>query len=587
MMETALPAWLGQRAAQWDGLPAGILLLSASGLTLYANRAAARLWQLEPGELIGQSLEYLEPGAWREVNRVFQTGAPVLAARLNLGGRQVAAHHFPLWDSGRVSLAASYLLEGLTERPPSLAPGPFHEVSAQLEVIMESSFDGLWICDREGVVARINQAALDLVGLPREEVEGRHVAELLREGNFQESVTLEAMKRGTTVTMMQHLKSGKKVLATGVPILDAAGQVAYVIINDRDITLLDRLRREVELSQAQLEHYRSELSRQRLQELDGQHYLCQSRPMRALYEQASRVAPTNSTVLISGESGVGKGILARFIHQASARSQGPFIRVDCAAIPPTLFESEMFGYAKGAFTGADAKGKLGLVELARGGTLFLDEIAEISLEAQVKLLRFLDERRFVPVGGTGEKELDTRVMAATNQDLEQAVREKRFRQDLFYRFRVVPLHIPPLRERPRDILEMTRFFLQRLGEENNIHKQMGQAAQAALLRYPFPGNVRELENLVERVLIMSRGQEIALEDLPLEVRQAVSAPAGFLAAAGQGLRQRLRALEQEIIGEALQRFGSQRRAARHLGISQASLARKVQRARQADEEMNQ
>ncbi|MFH1032913.1 MAG: sigma 54-interacting transcriptional regulator [Pseudomonadota bacterium] len=578
MKETILPSWVSAHAPLWDGLPAGLFILTANGLIVYANQAAARLWQLAPAELSGQSLESLEPGAWREVARVFQTGAPVLATRLHLGGRQVAAHHFPIWDEGVVTLAASYLLEGFAERPRSLSPEPHQEVTAQLEVIMESSFDGLWICDRRGVVARVNQAALNLVGLPREEVEGCHVDELLRGGNFQQSVTLGVLEHQTTVTMMQHLKSGKKVLATGVPIFDAEGEVAYVVINDRDMTLLDGLRREVERSQAQLEHYRKELSRQRLQELDGQHFLCQSRAMRAVYEQALRVAPTNSTVLITGESGVGKGLLARFIHQASRRAQGPFIRVDCAAIPDTLFESEMFGYAKGAFTGADAKGKLGLVELAQGGTLFLDEISEISPEAQVKLLRFLDERRFVPVGGSGEKELDTRVLAGTNQDLAQAVQEKRFRQDLFYRFKVVPLHIPPLRERPRDVLELSRFFLQRIGEENNIHKQLGQAAQAAVLRYSFPGNVRELENLVERVLIMSRGQEISLEDLPPEVRQVSASSPGVIAAADVNLRQRMQALEGEIIKESLKRHGSQRRAARHLGISQATLARKLRRA---------
>jgi PAS domain S-box-containing protein len=487
----------------------------------------------------------------------------------------VTAHIFPIWENGQVRLVAAYLLEGFTDRPSVLSPEPCQELTTQLEAIMECSFDGLWICDHQGVVVRINHAALDLVGLSREEVEGRHVAELLREGNFQESVTLEAIKRQTTVTMMQHLKSGKKVLATGVPIFDAQGEVAYVVINDRDITLLDRLRREVERSQAQLEHYRNELTRQQQAEMEGQHFVCQSRPMRALYEQALRVAPTNSIVLITGESGVGKGLLARFIHQASRRAPGPFIRVDCAAIPDTLFESEMFGYAKGAFTGADVKGKLGLVELAQGGTLFLDEIAEISPEAQVKLLRFLDERRFLPVGGRGEKELDTRVLAATNQDLDQAVREGRFRHDLFYRFKVVPLHIPPLRERPRDVLELTRFFLQRIGQENNIYRQLGQAAQAALLRYSFPGNVRELENLMERVLIMSQGQEISLEDLPPEVRGSPPTELGWNLPADLGLRQRLQAMEAEVIREAIKRFGSQRRAARHLGISQSTLSRKA------------
>jgi transcriptional regulator with PAS, ATPase and Fis domain len=423
----------------------------------------------------------------------------------------------------------------------------------------------------------VNQAALKLVGLPREQVESRYVSDLLKEGNFEESVTLQVLRRKTTITMQQHLKTGKIVLATGVPILDSGGEVAFVVINDRDLTLLDRLRREIEESQAQLEHYRSELSLKQIQELEADHFVCRSRAMKGVYEQALRVAPTNSTVLISGETGVGKGLLAKLVHKESARCKGPFIRVDCAAIPSSLFESEMFGYAKGAFTGADFRGKPGLVELARGGTLFLDEISEINYEGQVKLLRFLDERRFVPVGGSSEKEVDTRVIAATNKDLAAEVAAGRFRNDLFYRFHVVPLNIPPLRERPLDIADLTRSFLKKIGDENRVYKQINPNAMNMLLKYPFAGNVRELENIVERMLIMSAGQEIEVHDLPSEVRSHHSGPLEAELVQGMHLRHRLRALELEIIQEALKRFGSQRRAARHLGLSQSSLARKLKR----------
>lgn len=299
--------------------------------------------------------------------------------------------------------------------------------------------------------------------------------------------------------------------------------------------------------------------------------------MKGVYKQALRVAPTNSTVLISGETGVGKGLLAKLIHKQSARGKGPFIRVDCAAIPSSLFESEMFGYAKGAFTGAGLRGKPGLVELAGSGTLFLDEISEINLEGQVKLLRFLDERRFVPVGGSAEKEVDTRVIAATNKDLAAEVGARRFRNDLFYRFHVVPLHIPPLRERPLDIADLARSFLQKIGDENRIYKEISAEAMNMLLKYSFPGNVRELENIVERMLIMSSGREIEVHDLPAELRSHREGPLEAELVQGMNLRQRLQALELEIIQESLKRFGSQRRAARHLGLSQPSLARKLKR----------
>lgn len=564
-------------ASRFDDTPAGVLLLAEDATVVYGNRVAARMLAVESGEFVGRSIESFEPTAWHGALAVFRDGVPLLGSRFSMGDRAVIGHHFPLFVDGKVRLVTSYLLDSYEAEPHRLFPTPYKEVVSQLETIMESSFDGLWICDHRGVVVKVNQAALKLVGLPREQVENRYVSDLLKEGNFEESVTLQVLRRKTTITMQQHLKTGKIVLATGVPILDSGGEVAFVVINDRDLTLLDRLRREIEESQAQLEQYRSELSLKQIQELEADHFICRSRAMKGVYEQALRVAPTNSTVLISGETGVGKGLLAKLIHKESARCKGPFIRVDCAAIPSSLFESEMFGYAKGAFTGADFRGKPGLVELARGGTLFLDEISEINSEGQVKLLRFLDERRFVPVGGSSEKEVDTRVIAATNKDLAAAVAAGRFRNDLFYRFHVVPLHIPPLRERPLDIADLTRSFLQKIGDENRIYKQISPNAMNMLLNYSFPGNVRELENIVERMLIMSTGEEIDVHDLPSEAHSHHAGPLEAELVRGMDLRHRLQALELEIIQEALKRFGSQRRAARHLGLSQSSLARKLQR----------
>lgn len=562
-------------ASRFDGSPAAVLLLAEHGAVVYANRVAASMFAVEPSALVGCSLESFEPVAWHAASTVFQDGAPLLSSRFSLGDRAVIGHFFPLFADGRVRLVTSFLLDSDPLEPHTFFPARYTEVVSQLEAIMECSFDGLWICDHRGVVVKVNQAALKLVGLPREQVENRHVGDLLKEGNFEESVTLQVLRRKTTITMQQHLKTGKIVLATGVPIFGSRGEIAFVVINDRDLTLLDRLRREIEESQAQLEHYRSQLSLKQIKDLEADHFICRSRAMKAVYEQVLRVAPTNSTVLISGETGVGKGLLAKLIHKESARSKGPFIRVDCAAIPSSLFESEMFGYAKGAFTGADLRGKPGLVELARGGTLFLDEISEINSEGQVKLLRFLDERRFVAVGGSAEKDVDTRVIAATNKDLAAEVGFGRFRNDLFYRFHVVPLHIPPLRERPLDIADLARAFVQKIGDENRIYKEISPNAMNILLKYPFPGNVRELENIVERMLIMSAGEEIQEHDLPSEVRSHQAGPLEAELVQGMDLRHRLRTLELEIIQEALRRFGTQRRAARHLGLSQSSLARKL------------
>ena len=253
-------------------------------------------------------------------------------------------NYLPIYADGQVRWVLVMMGDPWDPDQGSLYPEPYKAVASQLEAIMESSFDGLWITNTQGVVVKINRAALRLTGLPREKVEGRFVGDLLDEGNFNDSVTLEVLRRKTTVTMVQSLKSGKKILATGNPIYDAEGEVAFVVINDRDITLLDRMRRQLEEREAQLEQFRSTLLEKQLEEMSDDHFMCRSRAMKEVYEKALRVAPTNSTVLITGESGVGKSMLAKLIHAKSPRAQGPFVRVDCTAIPTSLFESELFGY---------------------------------------------------------------------------------------------------------------------------------------------------------------------------------------------------------------------------------------------------
>jgi len=562
--------------SHFDASPAGVLVIDAKGIVVYANPAAGRIFEQAHLEIVGTPAEILEPEAWLAARVTIKSGAPQLGNRLRLDQCNVLVNYLPVYADGLVRWVMVMMGDPWDPEQGSLYPEPYKAVASQLEAIMESSFDGLWITNNQGVVVKINRAALRLTGLPREKVEGRFVGDLLDEGNFNGSVTLEVLRRKTTVTMVQHLKSGKKILATGSPIYDAEGEVAFVVINDRDITLLDRMRRQLEESEAQLEQFRSTLLEKQLEEMSDDHFMCRSRAMKEVYEKALRVAPTNSTVLITGESGGGKSMLAKLIHAKSPRAQGPFVRVDCAAIPTSLFESELFGYERGAFTGASSRGKPGLVELANQGTLFLDEIGELPPEHQVKLLRFLEARRMIRVGGSVEKEIDTRVIAATNKDLAAEVEAKRFRHDLFYRFNVVPLFVPPLRERPSDILYLLDFFLKRIGEDNQIHKQLGPEARTLMLNYSYPGNVRELENIVERVLILSPGEEVRPEDLPAEVRKAQDHSQDLDWEQGFDLRQRLRDLELDWIREALRRLGTQRKVAQHLRVSQSTIARRLQ-----------
>jgi transcriptional regulator with PAS, ATPase and Fis domain len=305
--------------------------------------------------------------------------------------------------------------------------------------------------------------------------------------------------------------------------------------------------------------------------------IAKSTSMSRVLELAARAAVTDSTVLITGESGTGKERVARFIHQHSRRSKGPFVGVNCAALPESLLESELFGHEKGAFTGAVTK-KTGLFAAASGGTLFLDEIAEVPRTMQVKLLRALQEHAVRPVGGVKEVGVDARVLAATNQDLEQLVQAGGFRKDLFYRLRVIALQLPPLRERRDDVLPLARLFIAKTCRQNSCGPcALSSDVLDALHAYAWPGNVRELENAIERAVVLAEGQpRIELGDLPPEVRAGAAGEEG----SGDGEPLTLAEVERRHILATLQRLGGNRAAtARALGIGDNTLWRRLKKYR--------
>jgi two-component system NtrC family response regulator len=302
----------------------------------------------------------------------------------------------------------------------------------------------------------------------------------------------------------------------------------------------------------------------------------QSQPMAELVNLAGRVAPSQATVLIRGETGTGKELFARLVHNLSPRAQKPLVTVNCAAIPETLLESELFGHEKGAFTGAVQR-RIGRFEQADGGTLFLDEIGELSLPVQVKLLRFLQEREFERVGGERTLKADVRIISATHQDLEAGVKAGTFREDLFYRVNVVTMTIPPLRERREDIPLLVDHFVERFAREN--HKRIDGVSREArdlLIRYEYPGNVRELENIVERAVVISRGSVISTEDLPFQ--EPPCEPEAEPEAPGGTLNDALEALERRMLQDALEQAGSnQSQAARLLGLNERMLRYKLKK----------
>ena len=306
----------------------------------------------------------------------------------------------------------------------------------------------------------------------------------------------------------------------------------------------------------------------------------QSAPMHHLYRIVKRVAKTDSTVLITGESGTGKELIANAIHYQSTRRDMPFVPINCGAIPEELLESELFGHEKGAFTGA-FKERRGRFELANKGTVFLDEIGEMSPKLQVKLLRFIQETKFQRVGGSRTVEVDVRILAATNKDLERAVAENEFREDLFYRLNVIPIHVPPLREREGDIALLIQHFLKQHCLKKTIaQKQMSAAAIESLEQYDWPGNVRELQNVIERLVILTDTDEIQIHDLPkrMQAAQPIEIRRTDLGADGINLKETLDDLENRLILDALQRAGGvKNKAAKLLGLNRTTLIEKMKK----------
>jgi transcriptional regulator with PAS, ATPase and Fis domain len=381
---------------------------------------------------------------------------------------------------------------------------------------------------------------------------------------------LDALSSRDAVSRTVDLPGGRKAMVTLRAWRGSEEQPRYLILVVRDVTGVSQLVNGAQSAPASVTRW-WQMRRNEVVGIDR--IVMESHAMRAVAEKALQFAQVDSPVLIVGETGTGKTLFSRIIHQASARAGAPLREVNCGAIPAGLIESELFGYARGAFTGADAKGRTGLVELANAGTLLLDEIGDMPLLLQVKLLQFLEAGEVWPVGASKPKRVDVRVIAATNADLADMVAQGSFRRDLFYRLNVLGLHVPPLRDRPDDIPPLVEMMADMLGSRVGKRLKISSEALEVLGRYPFPGNIRELWNIVERLAVSCRSELVGVADLPPEIAQAAlsrGAPGGRT-----NLRQVLRKVEAGIIRDALQRYGSQTKAAKHLGVGQATIARKA------------
>ena len=452
------------------------------------------------------------------------------------------------------------------------APGSRLEI---LEAMVDGAREGLCILGPKSTLLHGNQVAGELLGFDPTKAAGLPVHELGVDRDFDWSIGGEVAASRVAVSTVQTLRTGRKLLVSGVPISSSDGQLTYIVITIREITgmgqVMSRLRDAVELA----ENSRSTLAIAAGRQLNLDDIVAQSPALAGVRDTALQYAAVDSTVLLLGETGAGKGLFARLIHQASARSVGPFLEVNCGAIPEGLMEAELFGYAKGAFTGADSKGKIGLVELAHKGTLLLNEIGDLPLGLQVKLLRFLEDGEVWAVGAVKAKRPDVRIIASTNRDLQAMIGAGTFRGDLFYRLDVLCLEIPPLREHAEDIPRLVELTLSRL--ERKVKRRRGITPEAlrALAHYPFPGNVRELLNLVERLMVTTTSDTIDVADLPRALLRLAGEATATHAQGVPTLRKALQKVESQLLMDALVRYKTQALAAKHLGITQSTEARKA------------
>ncbi|MCX5872150.1 MAG: sigma 54-interacting transcriptional regulator, partial [Deltaproteobacteria bacterium] len=516
----------------------------------------------------------IRPETWPDLKSILETGLPQVGKKIVLPQITIIANRNPIVINGKVAGVIS-VFQDISEYEAMISGlQGYKELHRELEAIFESSFDGLYITDGKANTIRVNSAYERITGLKREDLIDRNMMDLVKEGVFDHSATLDVLEKRDQVTIMQKIKGGKHLLVTGTPIFDDEDKIALVVTNVRDITLLNELKAQLEETRRLSSRYYQSLVEQEKFQHDLQDMVVNSSAMIQTVQRAIKVAAVDASVLLYGESGVGKSMLARIIHLMSPRKERPLIKINCGSIPESLIESELFGYTKGAFTGAAPEGKAGLIEVGHTGTVFLDELGELTLAMQVKLLQVIEEKTFTRLGGTRPTSVDVRIIAATNHDLMRLVQKGAFREDLYYRLSVIPIHIPPLRERRDDIAALALNRLEKFNRSMGCNKRLEPAVLDRLMRYEYPGNVRELINIMERMMIMSDGNLISLSDLPGELQEQIAESQNYIEE-GLTLRAAVQSLEHRIIVSALQRYKSLPIAARALGVHPTTLWRKM------------
>lgn len=551
----------------------GIIIIDHERKIKETNPFMEKMFSITNEKVRGKRLTSIIPGS--PLTDVMQTGKKSGPKYERRGWKHLLSYHCPLIQDDRLVGGFSVYFDVSQQEDAKQKLQAALEKEKELEAILENSHDGLWIMDGKGMTLRVSKSWEDFSGTKREEVLGKSVYEIVAKGIYSDSAAIHVIEQRKPATIIYKTKTGRKALVSATPVFGENGSIWRIISNVRDITELDQYRKELEESQKINQRFQEELKFLRNQNLDEKGIIARSPAMQDKLKIAAETAESDVTILVLGESGVGKDVVARFIHLASHRNSGPFIRVNCGAIPEALMESELFGYDEGSFTGARKKGKQGMFEVAHGGTLFLDEVGELPFHMQSKLLHVLQEHSIMRVGGIKPIQVDVRVIAATNQDLEQMVKKGKFRKDLFYRLNVIPIQIPPLRERVEDIVPLSNHFINKFNKKYKMNKSFSVEALQSFTQYEWPGNVRELENITERLILTCADDSIGKAVLPSFMgEERGQSHLNDLHPLHTGTLKKCKdELEKNMLLWAIKRYGSTRKAAPVLGVSQPTVVR--------------
>ena len=555
----------------------GLIVTDENDIITVFNPAAEKILGLPVKEVIGKKVQEKIPAS--RLHIISRTQKEEIGFRQVIGNSVVITNRTPLVVDGK-SKGAVAIFEDVSHLEK--VTGELKEVKElkeRLQLILDSVQDGICVLDKDGFITYVNCSYLNILKESKENIIGKSIEDISPQG-IRKKVLYEGQN---VIGALSTKTNGVSIISNVSPII-VDGEIRGVVSIVKNVLEVQALSEKLNKVSAKAKYLEEELFRTKKPTATFNRFIGFSGKVMDALAIASKAAKTNATTLIRGESGTGKELIAEGIHYASSRVDGPFIRVNCAAIPEGLLESELFGHEKGAFTGA-IKRKLGKFELAHKGSIFLDEIGEMKKSMQVKLLRILQEKEFQRVGGEESISVDVRIIAATNRNLEEMMKQGDFREDLYFRLNVIPIFLPPLRERKEDIPILAEHFMKKKGEF--IGKQIEGITSKAmdlLIEYSWPGNGRELENIIERVLTLADGSYVQVSDLPLYIRETTIKTAQTLAKSKESIIDKIeneeevypiKVYEKIIIEKALKKYGSYNAAGKALGLTHKTVASKA------------